>query len=535
MIKVVLVDDEMLVRMGLKAAVDWAGLGFEVVGDACDGEQGVELCRALSPQLVITDIMMPKLDGLEMIRQIKAFAPKTRFIVLSSYNEFELVKKAMQLGAKDYLLKLSMGSESVSEMLLCMREELLQEAGAPVEAHSQSQSLLQEELLRDIVGNILHNADIMKARAAALSLPLRQEWMRVAIIKLKHDSVCERYQGSDSKLLDFMVLEILQEMGNGFCCCRFFKWSFLHYGMIYSPAREQSVEEFEQNCTDMYPVMIQMLGEYLKLSAAVSVSESVESLPLLKDAFLQAYSCSEQTFSLGYGQVICAKSEQSPAVTPPLSEKPMFRPALSKALEGSDSESVRAIFFELISFAAGWETTAPSELWDYCNHIAGYTDMNLSELWLSYKQQWPFALDVSALFSLQTKDEIIGWLQGYADCLYSFLEKDNQDEKNLLVARAKRYILANITEPISLKSVAGQLSISPGYLSSIFTKYAGVCFTDYVNQMKIVEAQIRIREGTDKIYQISYQLGYENACYFSKIFRRFSGCSPTEYQSRHAK
>lgn len=117
MYKVVFIDDEALVKIGLQSILDWNEEGFDVVGEAEDGREGLQLILQKEPDLVITDIVMPEMDGLEMIQKAKEQGSRAVFIVLSSFDEFELVKKAMQLGARDYILKLKISKGVLKEVL----------------------------------------------------------------------------------------------------------------------------------------------------------------------------------------------------------------------------------------------------------------------------------------------------------------------------------------------------------------------------------------------------------------------------------
>ncbi|NLJ75605.1 MAG: response regulator, partial [Firmicutes bacterium] len=127
MLKVLIVDDEAIVRIGLKSMIDWEEHGFELIGEANDGRRALELYKEHKPDIVITDLKMPVLDGLGLIQQIKELPFPCRIIVLSSYDDFALVRQAMKLGAADYLLKLEMEPAELLKILAGFRHEILQE------------------------------------------------------------------------------------------------------------------------------------------------------------------------------------------------------------------------------------------------------------------------------------------------------------------------------------------------------------------------------------------------------------------------
>lgn len=127
--KVAIIDDEPLVRLGLQSMLRWEDLGYEIVGEAANGRQGLDLIIEHNPDIVITDVKMPVLDGLEMMRLASQAGRHPKYIVLSGYDEFHLVKQAMKLGAEEYLIKLDLESEALEHALAAAREKIIAERG----------------------------------------------------------------------------------------------------------------------------------------------------------------------------------------------------------------------------------------------------------------------------------------------------------------------------------------------------------------------------------------------------------------------
>lgn len=132
--RILIADDDTMVRIGLKTVIDWEENGFLLVGEAQDGQQALELAQTLHPDIIITDIKMPGMDGIELIERLREKGIATEILVLSSYDEFDLVKKALKLGAKDYLLKLNLEPE---ELLRCLRSIASAKASAPATSFSR--------------------------------------------------------------------------------------------------------------------------------------------------------------------------------------------------------------------------------------------------------------------------------------------------------------------------------------------------------------------------------------------------------------
>lgn len=143
MYQVLLVDDDLIVRMFLKDTLEWSKFGFEVAGDARDGEEALELAGRLKPDLILTDISMPRMDGIELIRRLRAGGYDGVLVALSCHDDFELVKSALQSGADEYLLKNHINEDSMCEMMQNIRSQV-DERRKTMDDRRQLQALARE-------------------------------------------------------------------------------------------------------------------------------------------------------------------------------------------------------------------------------------------------------------------------------------------------------------------------------------------------------------------------------------------------------
>ncbi|MHB8061572.1 MAG: response regulator transcription factor [Ruminiclostridium sp.] len=535
MLKVILLDDETLVKVGIKFSANWQELGFKIVAEGNNGEHGLSLIKEFNPDLVITDIVMPKLDGIDMMRKAKEFNPDITFIILSSYDEFDLVKKAMKYGAWDYILKLNISEASMTEILTNVKEKIISGNkrvninNSPQIYDTQSTSIMRQEFLKSIIQNNFDDKKYIDSRLQLMNLKLDEKQMRLGIVKTNLYLNHSKYSDKDIKLLDFMIIEILNEIGNEFFNSYFLKWSFGIYVVVFSPEEALELDSIQQQITIMGNTMIEMLKKYINIDAAISVSDMYDSYLNLSQAILQAEEAMEKIFYRGYGSIIFFDDVEKKNNSHDNLMQFSLKEDLPKAIEISDTVFIDKIFNSLI-YNIQAETILKNEIYEICNQTSCLCDIYLGEKWQSNTtMQDDNKPEVETVYKLQTLQEILAWLENYKEKMINFLNKKHVDEKHILVSGAKKYIIKNCMETIKLKDVAKNLNISAGYLSSIFPRYTGMCFTDYVNKIKIEEAKKMLKDGQQKIYEISYLLGYENACYFSKIFKKIAGCSPTEF------
>lgn len=557
MIKVVLVDDETLVKVGIKSLVDWKSLGFEIVAEGSNGENGLALIRQHDPQLVITDIVMPKMDGIEMMRLAKEHNPDLQVIVLSSYNEFELVRKAMKLGAWDYILKLNVSSESLQEVLEKVRETILSADERKHEAKMigndyWSIAAIRQVFLKGIIENVLEDRANIEDKLPLMEFRLNEKLLRLAILDTNLYTLRDKYSDEqDVKLIDHTLTDLMTDIGNEFFISYIIKWSFGKYVMVFSPEEDigdaADEEDMELRMDSMFKTIIEMIKKYVNLDVAVGVSGICNGYRNLPKAFRQAETALEGIFRSGYGSILHYSGNNSRTPSGGTDNRTASRGHENEHHEDNDTfsfdlkeELPRLVslgeitginnLFAKIQSELKTKKIGKSRIYELCSQIVLLCGIHLEDAMKKILKDGEEYHELEIVGSLRTLDEISAWLDELRTRIVRVLSDQNKDEKHVLVTRAKKYIYENCVGQISLKNVADHLSISAGYLSGLFPRYTGMNFTEYVNKVKIEKAQELIRQGTHKIYEISYMLGFDNACYFSKVFKKVAGCTPTEYQ-----
>ncbi len=539
MLRVVLVDDETLVKVGIKSLVDWKAMGFEIVAEGSNGENGLSLIKEHDPQLVITDIVMPKMDGIEMMRLAKEHNPNLQVIVLSSYNEFELVRKAMKLGAWDYILKLNISSEALQEVLEKVREVILSADEKKPEVKKVSYdywslSAIRQVFLKSIIENVLENRVNIEDKLPLMDFRLNEDMLRLGILETNLYTLRDKYsQEQDIKLIDHTLTDLISDIGNEFFTSHIIKWSFGKYVIVFSPEEENGADAgdaaMKQRMDSMFNTIIEMIKKYVNLEVAVGISEICKGYKNLPQAFIQAETALEDMFYSGYGSILYySRNESGMRVSKHESESHEdtgafsfdLKEELPRLASHGDISGINNLFSRIQNDING-KRISKSRIYELCSQLVLLCGIHLADARKkSSKAAGEDYNELEIVGSLKTLGEISAWLDELRGRIIRVLSDQNKDEKHVLVTRAKKYIYENCVGPVSLKNVAEHLNISAGYLSGLFPKYTGMNFTEYVNLVKIEKAQELIRQGTHKIY----------ACYFSKVFKKVAGCTPTEYQ-----
>lgn len=534
MLGVLIVDDEAIVRMNLKSIIDWEKEGFFILGEAENGKAGLDLILREKPDIVITDIKMPVMDGLEMILEAGREYSGARYVVLSSYDEFALLKTAMNYGVTEYLLKLELTPAILKKTLEGQREILLREkdhlAGRDMSSAEKAACFLRRVLAGyDMDGEQAALKDILEHACPCINLT------QLSCIAIRFSLI---NKGNSFREEDYLTIEkAAQSIINDITKSYFQGISFLaDRGLclfVYSPGESGAAAR------EMCGVIIEMLRQYLNLASAAGIS-SLEGC--WKDSarlMIDAVRATEEVFFRGYGIIVYSSELGTETYGVFSSVVYDWEEPYRQALELRDTEKVKKIFQQIQSILRPCQTDTCSsprvsraEAFNLCFAVAGIT---LSALKKQSSQHSAFDENLyETIGVIETLEGLLEWTKSFEEKIIGFFdtlpEKSHEDQ---IVIDAKRYIVKNCRRPISLNSAAKDLAISAGYLSSVFKRRTNTSFVEYVTRVKIGEAKNLLLSGRYKVYEVSDMIGYDDHGYFSKIFHKVTGMSPGEFMKKH--
>lgn len=527
MFKVVFVDDETLVKLGLRSMLNWEEEGFEIEGEASNGKEGLELILKTKPDLVITDIIMPEMDGIKMMQQVKEQQLEPLFVFLSSYDQFELVKKAMKQGARDYLLKLKLNGEMLKEMLGNIKKEL-EKSTKNTEQRERSvwetEELKKVFLKRTLMGEeLLLGDDIWDFGG-------EEKHIRLAYIVSNVHHLTGAKEEREKKIYLETIRNLIQDISREFFeayCIEWEKNSFLIF------LSEEGSQEETENLTLMAEAVIDMLMQYSNIQASIGLSGSVTGYENFKAAYMQAKMIQDFLPVEGYGKVIFFEDAlmETESMKDGMAKDTFSVKKLSAICETLNTDELEQTAGELVE-----EIKKSGILMDraafYCIRFMCLLEEFLKVSWSNSYESGGLDVAIKKLYYSDTISEIIEIFNQYLEKVKGFFNRESDGEQKRIVREAKQYILSHIYNNISLEEIANALYISPGYLSSVFSKYEPMGAANYINKVKIEEAWQLLREQRLKVYEVAFQLGYENAGYFAKVFRKYTGCTPKEYMER---
>lgn len=526
--RLLIVDDEPLVQAGIKSMLNWEEYGVSIAGIAGNGAIAYEMIQKYEPEMVITDIKMPVMSGLELAQKCHDEGRELPvFLFLTSYDEFAFVRQALTVQAVDYLIKLELTPESLAESLKRAMDKvavLRKTSAAPGET-AGSIYLLQDQFFTRLVLNLFESEHQFSLQAGNLNLDFSYAAFCVSYLEI----VGERLNTMDrEKRLNLYVssLEMIRELTHKYLPCHVLSLDTKHLAILFFLNEENAARAREKIASTIRQVS-SMLYNYYSVSILASVGAAVTRPLQIAASFQDAK------------QVFVHATPADPLVftediAPDRSLKNVFNMSLFK-------EDIRKAYAELDDKALYDIFTAIMELFsDKPSHYVQALDAAGNILYLSLSLLNNGEQIVSeifkdrpngyrSLYELTRVDQILEWLTALRDGLCESFTTHNKDYKHHIVTNVKKYIHEHIEEKLTLNKVAEVFSISPNYLSVLFSKYNDVGFNDCINQTKMEAAKKMMKSGDLKIYEISDILGFESAFYFSRVFKKLEGMSPRDY------
>ncbi|TBL80748.1 response regulator [Paenibacillus thalictri] len=509
--KVLLADDERMIREGIASTVDWERLRLVFAGAAYDGRHAYEEIVRLRPDIVITDIKMPRMGGLELIKLTKEMLPDIQFIVLSGYGEFELATEAMRYGVKHYLLK-PCNEEEIEQALQKAIHELNGERSKSLMLESAQRQLAEamptvhEQLLRDC---LLSRGGVQREyERLGQALNLRTGHVRVVLFQ-----PAGAFDISELYALK-RIAEELQTTGSAML------------GTIIGDQFALLVEDAGMDDAISISSQIQVAYEALyhqSLTLAVSDSGLLENAAAL---YQEVQEYSKRKFYLGVNHIITSEyvpEEPGSADASNLQHEPIVAAIQSGDTEGLQTEL--QVFFRKLHDRHEEINVAVSLCIELMMAIAKETK---SDRVHEGKDS------IARILNMSTLEDIHQYIAEQALTATRLNHELYMDKKNALVHRMKQLIQDHLgEEQLSLPWLASNfLYLNPEYIGKLFRKETGEKFTHYVARLRIERAKELIAAHPDyKMYEIAGMAGFgSDQQYFGNVFKKYAGCPPLEYK-----
>jgi len=497
-----IIDDEPIVRAGLRYLLPWSEYNFEICAEGVDGKDGLKKLLEYSPDLVLVDIKMPGMNGLELIREAKKQDFDGKFIILTGYSDFEFAKSAISLGVRAYLLK-PIDEDELRRNV----EEVLAELEAKKnldDYYSLNELKARQDLLRRLLQPLedkmslgreikLYGMDFKYNIfcVAIISRMNETEGQEIPIDAEKREQIQKGIRNVDSIMVD----------NNFVLICK---------GSSYIKIKEQlnkNIERLKRDCNENF---------------FVSIGHDVSCWEDINFSFECAKLMTNNKFLYKDMEVVCIDDLK-------ISHKGCdenFTNRICDLIEIGDTDSIIKTFLDLKNL--------------YRSRVAKETDIklqvihNIVLLYSVLEKKYPdkvaefpdFNMTVENIKKSDSLEELIGLITDYS---INVAEKIGITTTDNIVKRVLAYMERNYVNDLKLEDIAKLFSYNSAYLGKVFKKTTGSSFNDVLNNIRIENAKRLLLETDLKVYQISEQVGYSNTDYFYSKFRKYVGVSPKEF------
>ncbi|MBD0378714.1 response regulator [Paenibacillus sedimenti] len=532
MYKIIIADDEDNVREGIRDSLQWEDLGFELVGDFVNGRDVLQSLEQLQPDVVLTDINMPLMDGLEVTRYLFEHYPQIKIIILTGYDEFEYAQQALKLKVHDYILKPNT-AEELSQILSKVKADLDDE-NRKVEDLSKLKQQLRESLplVRERFLNQLVTGELRESKLgdklAYLDIDLPGSYYVVAVIDVDDHGELQRfYPESESELLYFAVCniagEIISRKKNGIVFQNNNEKTIaILFGGHIEALREEAVHIFEE--------INRSVREYLKFTVSIGVGDICNSLNKIHHSHKKASHALDYRFFLGKNRIIhIGDIEGGTGERVPYDKH--WERKLATTLKSGTQQEIEGIIEKIIENLK--ESYLPM---DRCYiHIQQIIvsildvldDLEICETLHSNSSSSP----LTEIYGLKTLDEVEDWLKNYCLSTTGIILETRNNACKIQALKAEGYIKENYADAnMSMDMVCKYLVLSTSYFSLIFKNHTGETFISYLTRIRVEKAKELLKCTDLKTYEIANRIGYADPHYFNLIFKKATGMTPTVYR-----
>lgn len=517
--RVMLVDDEPIILRSLRAAIPWEELDLEVAGEARNGDEALQVARAMSPHIIISDIRMPGKDGITLMKELMADDRRRLIIFISGYGEFEYAREALREGAFDYLLK-PIDHDELTETIMKAVKTLDQQAQDDKMHHSiKVLSLLaRERMFTEFIegsGSPLQHMQWLESSELANAYTM-------AVVQLDHYlKLNEQWTMDEKRLWLFAVRNIVEEWSLVHDVLTVFPFRSGEWVLVFPDIPAERQEEVGQQ-------LVQVIRQHTKLSCSVGFSPAMKGIDRLGTAYEQAVRALYRRFYSGEGGVFTVLAEPDAQLG--------GEARYPKHLEEQMVESVRTLQKERL-LALFDETRAYIEQSAYSKESAERLLVEMSVV--LYRQfefmQVPFEWSLEGLLQdLHASGTLAASIEVIKDKFGSWMSASRagqpKDKVQFVIDKAKAYMEEHYYKDLSMEEVAELADLSISHFCTLFKQTTGYTFLEYLTECRIEKAKTILLHSDVKVYQVAPMVGYQDPKYFTQVFKKITGKTPSEFR-----
>lgn len=533
MYRAIIVEDEVPVRTAICNSIPWDALGYELAYVASDGQEALAYIEHNPVDVILTDICMPFMDGLELSQQARQILPTAKIVIITGYNEFEYARKALELGVAHYLLK-PITADEFQKMLLEIKDELDEEfhkrrdlltLKKQVKEHRE---LLVERFLMNLIYNKMSREAIDRG-LKKLHLTFTSNAYQIAVIQLDNmEQITEDQWADDYQLLEFAILNICRELLGDEQRCILGRDNQI---ILLLMNKGESPVVYRRSVQSLLNQILVYVKRFYNMEMYVGIGNVYDSLEEIHYGYREALTALEYRVLVSGDRMIYISDVERKHSFHYMKIDEILRELEVAIKIGQEDKMIKLLdyIFSTIRFQ-------DVSIADYRTILLKITTMILG----IYEEQDIDSTSISKNFNqfyeVLEKDhlgEVKDYYMKLCQALSKKVNEDRLDMRSSQVERAYDYIHNHYQDKdLDVNKMCEHLGISSSYFSRIFKAATNETFTQYLTKIRMEKAKALLLHSDLKIYEISEKIGYEDPHYFSYNFKKKNGIKPTEYRKR---
>lgn len=533
MYKLLILDDEPLVQAGIRSMLPWEEINITICGVAANGQIGWEMMEQEQPDIIITDIKMPVMSGLELLKktrkQYTEYCNYPAFIILTSYEDFQIAKEAITYHVTDYLVKIELTPQALKESVLRAIEsipKIKMEKESENALSSKDLQNLKEKFFIRLLHNLYDTPEQFELLRQDLAIPFSYAAYQCCYFEMNNPAI-DTMELEKQITLYANSYQLLQEITTKYWNAYFVTLDRKHGALIilYEHTPNQDNSSFVMTCLQQ---VNNSLSSYYQTTLKCGLGTLVASPLSISDSYQsarQAFGSISTPTGIANVETILPKAHMTFHLS-------IIKEDLSRAFSEYDESLLTTVMEQIITLFEEHPNYYVQALDAACNilflsiSLIPNGEEMISSLFSDYSDGY------RSVYRQNTTEQVVNWLRQFYQRLYASFCEHHKEHRHHIVESVKKYIEMHITQKLNLNEVAAIYNISPNYLSSLFKKYNDCGYSEYITERKIAKAKEMMQDSTIKVYEIADALGFESAFYFSKVFKKVEGISPTEYWNK---
>lgn len=525
MYKLIIVEDEFMIRNTLSEALNWNEAGCIVTGTAEGGIQALDLIELDKPDIIISDIKMDGMDGIELCQKVKDIHPEIKVIIITGHGEFDYAQSALKLGVKDLILKPIDHNELMNSVRKAIAEIELEkvkkdEFQRMKKTIEENISALRENFLLELLSNSSMNREEIYDKMSFFSISFEKYYVMALEID-RYDDFLNNNGEMDRQLKRMVIrqdcIKVIDKYSKGYL---FEKETKL--GMVIQAGEPDIITIAEE--------IQAAIKKEIDLSVTIGISEPAEGYEDFISAFKQSAHALRHKYYLGDGAIISVSDIVASLVKENIKIQPDYS-RIIQCVKVGDCEGALKRFDEVMLELRRNMPQDMNFMLNLAAEIIIAIQTNLFERNIDINSIIPGFNLYSKLSNCNTLPDITEMMSVFIGSVASHIHSKNKTQNSAAVAIAMDHIKKNYYKDVTLNDVSVEVYMNPNYLGRLIKKETGKNFSDILSEIRIEKAKELMKDMQLKTYEISEKVGISDSRYFSQLFRKMTGFTPTEYRN----